>query len=106
MICAIVSVNEGNPDIDWSIPPLDSFQLTDAERYCVFPDGVTARASWTIITQSEYEAAKPAAAATQESVPDTTALLGQLMVQQALVNAEAAQKLDAIGQGLVTLQLK
>jgi hypothetical protein len=92
MVYAIVPVTAGMPDIDFNIAlPLQSFQVSDSERYCVFSDGVDIRPTWQIITEAEFAAARPPAPEppppppTMEDLQAQVAALGAGMVQLMLL---------------------
>lgn len=88
----ILPVSNGEPDLDWSQPPIEAIQPNDTERYCMFPAGVTTRASWTEITEAEYTAMKPTVEV-QESMSQPT-------------NAEINEKLELVLQGLALLSVQ
>jgi hypothetical protein len=89
MIYAVVPVINGEPNLDWSKPPIESFQLSETERYCKFPSGTAPQATWQIIAEAEYEAARPVAPVpvpeplkpTLQDLQDQINVLGQGMVQ-------------------------
>lgn len=89
MIFANVPVTNGEPDLDWTNPPLESYQLNDTDRYCMFKEGTQVLASWTVITESEYLAGMPTVE-TQEPTPQPT-------------NAEIAENQLIIMDAIATL---
>lgn len=89
MLYAIVPVTNGEPDLDWANPPLESYQLNDTERFCIFKPGTQVLANWTIITEAEYLAGIPTVE-THEPTPQPT-------------NAEIAENQLIIMDALATL---
>jgi hypothetical protein len=93
MLFAIVPVINGEPDMDWSNPPMESFQPNDTQRYCGFLDTVEVRPSWQLITEDEYNQAKPVSEPMPEPAPEPT-------------NAEIQQQLNLVLQGLALLSVQ
>jgi hypothetical protein len=102
---AIVPCQNGMLDIDYH-DLIQAIDNGDGTYTVHLKDNATPRESWQLVTENVWattlltKVPQPPA-----PPPDPSQLLGQFIVQQTLKNAELEQALNAIGAGIVQLQL-
>jgi hypothetical protein len=101
---AIVPCNNGKLDIDYR-DLIQAIDNGDGTFTVHLQDTATPRDSWRDATEQDWQNAL-ARIPQPTPIPDTSQLLGQFVVEQTLKNAELEQVLNAIGAGIVQLQLK
>ncbi|GIM45972.1 hypothetical protein DNHGIG_15210 [Collibacillus ludicampi] len=100
----IVPLVNGVLDLDYS-DIIQAIDNGDGTAIVHVQDTTEPRQSWRDATEQDWQNALSKVPQPIQP-PDPSQLLGQFLVEQALKNAELEQALNAIGAGIVQLQLK